>query len=94
MPTNKVALKPQTSIIAPSTEYSEVPNKSGTFLILCWDLFPSYMALLGPTLVILGKSFRLHFFCVINIKTNPTYTPLLRPTHLLISEKTSHLHGY
>ena len=27
-------------------------------------------------------------------KKIPTYTPLLRPTRLLISEKTFHLHGY
>ena len=37
--------------------YSEVPNKSVTFLILFRNFFPTYMALLGPTrLFIFGKS--------------------------------------
>ena len=55
------------------------------------------MALLGPThLFIFGKNSRLKVHCFLRNKYQkiPTYTPLLRPTRLLISGKTSHLHGY
>ena len=44
--------------------YSEVPNKSVTFLILLGDFFPTYMALLGPTrLFTFAKSSQSHLHC-------------------------------
>ena len=47
---------------------------------------------LGPTrLFIFGKSCHLHCFLLSKYQKIPTYTPLLGPTCLLISEKTSHL---
>ena len=47
------------------------------------------MALLGPTrLFIFGKSSHLHCFLRNKYQKSPTYTPLLRPTRLLVSEKT------
>ena len=43
--------------------YSEVANKSVTFFILFWDFFPTYMALLGPTrLLISEKTSHLHCY--------------------------------
>ena len=63
------------------TAYSEVPNKSVTFLILFFGIFPTYVVLLGPTrLFIFGKSSNLHCFLRNEYQKNPTYTPLLRPT--------------
>ena len=48
------------------------------------------MALLGPTrLLIFGKSCHLHSFLLSKYKKIPTYMPLLGPTRLSISEKTS-----
>ena len=53
------------------------------------------MALLGPTrLFSFGKKSQLNCFLSNKFKKIPTYTPILTPTCLLISEKTSHLHGY
>ena len=37
------------AFLGPPPTYSEVPNKSVTFLILFLEFFPTYMALLGPT---------------------------------------------
>ena len=63
------------------TAYSEVPNKSVTFLILFFGIFPTYVVLLGPIrLFIFGKSSNLHCFLRNEYQKNPTYTPLLRPT--------------
>ena len=60
-----------------------------------FGFFPTYMALLGPTrLLILGKVPNYTFFLRNEYQKYPTYTPLLRPTRILISEKTSHLHNY
>ena len=36
--------------------YSEVPNKSVTFLLFLW-FFPTYMALLGPTRLLISEIF-------------------------------------
>ena len=46
------------------------------------------MAVLGPTrLFDFGKNSHLNCFLRNKYKKNPTYTPLLRPTRLSISEK-------
>jgi len=53
------------------------------------------MALLGPTrLLFMGKVATYTVFYLVNIEKFPTYMPLLEPTRLLISEKTSYLHCY
>ena len=53
------------------------------------------MALLGPTrLFIFGKSCHLYRFLLNKYQKIPTYTPLSRTAHLLISEKTSHVPKY
>ena len=56
------------------------------------DFFPTYMAY---TFIYFLEKFPPTYtvFYIIHIK-NPTYTSLLRPTRLLISEKTSHIHDY
>ena len=102
--------------------YSEVPNKSVTFLIfggifsylmsvpqerllktvvkhycVLSPFQPNrrYMALLGPIhLFILRKIFTYTVFLCTTYQKIPTYTPLSRPTRLLVSEKTSYLPGY
>ena len=54
------------------------------------------MALLGTARLLISDkpaTYTITIFYVINIK-NPTYMPILRPERLLISEETSHLHGY
>ena len=65
-----------------SLGYSEVPNKSVTFLFFFfWDFFPTNMALLGTTrLFIFGKSSHLYCFLRNKYQKIPTYTPLLRAT--------------
>jgi hypothetical protein len=53
------------------------------------------MVLLGPTQLFFGaKSSYQTVFNILKYQKIPTYTPILRPTRLLISEKTSHIHGY
>ena len=77
-----------------------IPNKRELHFLLFFFWKFSYLHGLIGTYVLLtrlflfGKVLTQTVFYVINIEKNPTYTPLLRPTHLLISEKTSHLHGY
>ena len=55
------------------------------------ELFPTYMALSGPTrLFIFGEISHLHCFLRNRYQKIPTCMPLLRPTRLLISEKKAH----
>ena len=72
--------------------YSKVPNKHAARFILFGDFFSTYIALLGTARLLISDK-AITTFYIINIK-NTTYMPILRPVRLLISEETSHLHGY
>ena len=62
-------------------EYSEVPNKSVSFLILFFWIFYYLHGLIRTYLhIYLGKSSHLHCFLRNKYKTIPSYRLLLRPT--------------
>ena len=74
--------------------YSEVLNKSVTFLILFWNCFlPTWLYQDPHVYLFLGKVPIYTVFLRNKYQKIPTCMPLLRPTGLLISEKTSHLRG-